>query len=533
MTRKIKLGALLCLGLLLFLAFLGDNKEHAIDQTTAVFRMNLSAEPPTLDWALATDNVSIRVIENLMEGLAEYDEALRPKPAIAERWEVSENGRIYTFHLRKDVFWSDGKPLTAHDFEYGWKRLLDPKTGSEYAYFLYDLQNAAEYNAGTMTDPSRVGVRAVADFTLRVTLKKQAVYFPSITTFTATYPQRKDLIERYGDHWTDPENLVVLGPFLLKEWRHEYRLTLAANEAYYGGRPALDRIVFYVVSEETTALTLYETGDLDRVTLPPIAIPRYQHHADYQHAPFLRGYYYGFNVEKAPFNDARMRRAFSMAVDRSQLPRILKGGELPATSWIPAGMFAHNPDIGLSFNPEAARRLMAEAGYETASEVPPITLAFNTDPTNRMIAENIQAQWKKHLGIPVTLDNMEWKVYLRTLKEDAPQVFRLGWGADYPDPDNFMNLFTGASGNNNTRWGNPEYDRLISDGASEPDAVNRQAIYDEAQRILTESEVPIMPLFFAAQNLLIRRSFEGLPVNAMDLLHFKKVRLKNPKKAQS
>ncbi|MBN4050005.1 peptide ABC transporter substrate-binding protein [Nitrospira defluvii] len=512
-------------GLIFFLFWQAADEEEA--PTRAVFRMNLTAEPPTLDWSLATDNVSIRVIENLMEGLAAYDEALRPQPAISERWDISENGRVYTFHLRADVFWSDGKQVTAHDFEYAWKRLLNPETASEYAYFLYDIQNAAEYNAGTIKDANLVGVKAVNDLTLRIDLKKQAVYFPSITTFTATFPQRKDLIERYGDRWTAPENLVVCGPFRLAEWWHEYRLRLVANEYYYGGRPSLDEVIFYVVSEETTALTLYETGYLDRVSLPPIAIPRFKTHPDYVHAPFLRGYYYGFNTQAAPFDQVNIRRAFSMAIDRSEMPKILKGGEIPATSWIPEGMFAHNSEIGLSFNPEKARRLLADAGYENALGLPPITLAFNSDPTNQLIAENIQAQWKKNLGVNIVLDNMEWKVYLQGLREETPQIFRLGWGADYPDPDNFMNLFTSTSGNNYTHWANRTYDQLISDAASESDPQKRLTHYNVAQRILTESDVPIMPLFFAAQNLLIRPEIEGLKVNAMDLIHLKKVRRLN------
>ncbi|HLG23054.1 MAG TPA: peptide ABC transporter substrate-binding protein, partial [Candidatus Manganitrophaceae bacterium] len=490
----------------------------------SVFRMNLSSEPPTLDWSLATDNVSIRVIENLMEGLAEYDSNLRPRPALAERWEVSPDGLRYLFHLRKDVYWTDGRRVTAADFEYAWKRLLDPKTASEYAYFLYDIQNAAEYNGGGIQDRDKVGVKAVDDDTLQVDLKKPAVYFPSIVTFTATFPQRRDLIEKYGERWTDPERLVTCGPFRLKEWRHEYKLVLTANDRYYGGRPPLDRIIFYIVEEETTALTLYETGDLDRVALPPVAIPHYRTRPDYLHAPFLRGYYYGFNVEKPPFNDVRVRRAFSMAVDRSEIPRVLKGGEIPATSWVPEGMLGHNPKIGLGFDPKRARGLLAEAGYPGGKGLPPITLAFNTDPTNRLIAEQIQAQWKRNLGAEVALDNMEWKVYLKRLKDDTPQIFRLGWGADYPDPDNFLNLFTGAGGNNNTHWKNGAYDRLISEAASEPDESRRVSLYDEAQRILTEQDVPIMPLFFAAQNLLVQPTVQGLEINAMDLLYLKKVR---------
>ncbi len=519
--KKTILVALLLLGFLVFA--IGKEKAKA-PPAEATFRMHLASEPPTLDWSLATDNVSIRVIENLMAGLAEYDKDLRPKPAIAEHWDVSPDGRRYLFYLREDVYWTDGVPLKAQDFEYAWKRLLNPETAAEYAYFLFDIVNAAEYNAGEMRDPAQVGVKALDDHLLQVDLKKQAVYFPAITTFTATFPQREDLIKAYGERWTAVEHFVTLGPFRLEEWRHEYRLTLRANEHYYEGRPPLDRLIFYVVSEETTALTLYETGDLDRVTLPPIAIPQYRGRSDYRHAPFLRGYYYGFNVAKPPFDDVRLRQAFSLAVDRTELPRILKGGEIPATSWVPEGMFAHNPKIGLGFDPDRARRLLTEAGYPEGTGLPEITLSFNTDPTNRLIAENIQAQWKRNLGVSVQLDNMEWKVYLRQLKEDTPQIFRLGWGADYPDPDNFLNLFTGASGNNNTHWGNARYDQLIADAASEADAARRIVLYDEAQQILTEQDVPIIPLFFAAQNLLISPAVKGLEINAMDLLYLKKVR---------
>jgi|SRR5579884_1694800 len=520
MKRWIFLSGLFFLSIVLFL----EKRPAGELDTKSVFRMNITSEPPTLDWSLATDNVSIRVIENLMEGLAEYDDQLRPQPAIAARWDLSPDGRRYLFHLREDVFWSDGKRVTAHDFEYSWKRLLDPKTASEYAYFLYDIRNAAEYNSGEIKNADQVGVKALDETTLQVDLKKPAVYFPSITTFTATFPLRRDLIEQYGDRWTEPAHLITCGPFRLKEWRHEYRLILKANDRYYGGRPALDQIRFYVVEEETTALTLYETGYLDRVALPPVAIPRYRNRPDYLHAPFLRGYYYGFNTEKPPFNDVRVRQAFSMAIDRNEIPRILNGGEIPATSWIPEGMFGHNPKIGLGFNPAKARALLAEAGYPGGAGLPAVRLAFNTDPTNRLIAENIQAQWKRNLGVTVDLDNMEWKVYLKRLKEDTPQIFRLGWGADYPDPDNFMNLFTGSSGNNYTRWKNADYDRLISEAASEPNELKRRALYDETQRILTESAVPIMPLFFAAQNLLIKPSIQGLKVNAMDILHLKQVR---------
>lgn len=519
---------LLFMGMVLSLLDVGCHPAASGPPNSQTLRIPISSEPPTLDWTLATDNVSIRIIENLMEGLTAFDPQLRPVPALARGWEVSPDGKRYLFHLREDVYWSDGVPVRAQDFEYAWKRLLDPETGAEYAYFLYVIENAYEYNTGRIRDPDRVGVRALDDHTLEVRLKRPIVFFPSITTFVVTYPLRQDIVERYGSRWTEPEHLVVNGPFSLESWRHEYRVTLRANPRYYRGRPALDRIVFYVVPEPTTALTLYETGDLDLVSLPPVAIPRYRHHPDYIRVPFLRGYYYGFNVKKPPFDDVRVRRAFALAIDRSRIPEILKGGEIPTTSWIPPGMFGYNPDIGLPFNPQEARRLLAAAGYPEGRGFPEVEAVFNSGMENRLIAEFLQEQWRRHLGVRVRLRNMEWKVYLKQLQVDPPALYRLGWGADYPDPDNFMNLFTSTSGNNHTQWGDSRYDALIEAAAVERDPQRRKALYDEAQRLLTEEAVPIIPLFAAAQNRLVKPYVRGLHLNAMDILYLKDVWIQRP-----
>ncbi len=490
-----------------------------------IFRMNLSNEPPTLDWSLATDSVSFTVITNLMEGLTEYDEQLRPRPAVARRWEASPDGKTYTFYLRPEATWSDGRPVTAHDFVYSWRRLLDPKTAAQYAYFLYDVVNAYEYNTGQITDPSLIGVRAQDDHTLEVRLRKPLVYFPSLTTFMVTFPQRQDMIERYGDLWSEPAHLVTNGPFRLADWQHEYKLTLDANSSYREGRPQLDRIEMFIVNELTTALTLYETNDLEMVNLPPEAIPAYEKTSEHHRHPLLRGYYYSFNVNEPPFDDVRIRKAFAMAIDREEIVRILKGGEIPAISWIPQGMFAYNASIGLRFNPVEARRLLAEAGYPNGRGLDPLTAVFNTGPVNTLVAENLQDQWRRVLNVEVRLDNMEWKVYLRRLKTDPPALFRLSWGADYPDPDNFMALFTTHGGNNRTGWGNRQYDALISQAASEQDPGRRFQLYNEAQQILVEQDVPIIPLFVAVQNAMVKPYVKNLKFNAMELLYLKTVSL--------
>ena len=262
----------------------------------STFRMTIKNEPPTLDGSLATDSVSFTILTNLMEGLTQYDAELNPIPAIAKRWEYSNEGRTITFYLRDDVFWSDGKNVTASDFEYSWKRLLAPETAAQYAYFLFDIKNAFEYNSGTLANSSQVGVRALASDILEVTLKKPVVYFPSITTFMVTFPLRQDIIEKYGDNWTEPGKIVTNGPYLLEKWEHEYKLILKANPQHYEGKPKINEVQIFVIQEPTTALTLYETGELDYIELPPIAIPHYKNNPEYRNKPQLRGYYYGFNI---------------------------------------------------------------------------------------------------------------------------------------------------------------------------------------------------------------------------------------------
>ncbi len=513
----------LVIGLLALIYGCGGPDE-SIDPSNTL-RLALSAEPPTLDWSLATDNVSFDVLTNLMEGLTQYDDNLNPIPAIAKRWEFSEDGKTITFYLREDVTWTDGTPVTAEQFVYSWRRLLNPQTAAQYAYFLFDVVNAAEYNSGKIKDPDKVGVKALSPYVLEVKLKRPVIYFPSLTTFMVTFPQRQDLIEKHSDHWTDPENMVTNGPFRLVEWKHEYKLVLKRNSNYYDTAPSLDGVLYYVVRQPTTELTLYETGELDASELPPVAIAHYEGSPDFQRLPLLRGYYYGFNVQKPPFDNPLVRRALSHAIDRSRIPHILKGGELPTASWIPKGMFGYNEGVGPKFDPVKARELMKQAGFGPDKPFPVFTLAYNTAERNNLMAEFVQAQWQENLGLDVKLDKMEWKVFLSKLAIDAPPVFRLGWGADFPDPDNFMNLFTSTSGNNRMNWANAKYDALIARGASERDPVARQKIYDEAQTLLTETDASIISLFIQTQNILIKPHVKGLTPNALEWMYLKRVSL--------
>ncbi len=489
------------------------------------FRFNLNTEPPSLDWTIATDQASIWVLINLMEGLTTYNSKLEVIPAVAHSWDVLDGNRRYVFHLRRDVRWSDDVPVRAQDFVYSWQRLVDPATAAEYAYFLYPVKNAQKINSGKIRDTTRLGVKALDDYTLEVILEKPIVYFPAITTFMVTFPLRRDIIEKYGNTWTEPAHIVTNGPFRLAEWHHEYKLVLKRNPLYYAEPPGLDRVVFYMVNELMTALSLYETGALDMVDPLPQAVPFWRDSREYYAVPNLRCDYYGFNIKKPPVNDVRVRRALAMAIDKSRIPQILKQDHLPASSWLPRGMFAFNPEIGYPFNPEKAREILAEAGYPGGRGFPPITIAYNTYQTHKMVAEYVQQQWRQNLHIGVHIQNMEWKVFLKELQHDAPAVFRLGWGADYPDPDNFMRVFLSNSGNNHTNWANPEFDRLVEEAAVEIDPEKRQALYNRAQRMLLEQDCVIIPLFHYTRVWLIKPWVKGLQLNALDQLYLKSARI--------
>ena len=491
------------------------------------FRVNLGTEPPSLDWSLATDHVSFNVIANLMVGLTQFDKHLRPAPAIAKSWDILDGGKKIIFHLRDDVLWSDGQKVRAQDFEYSWKRLLNPKTASEYAYTLFDIVNAQQYHEGKVTDPDAVGVHAQDDVTLVVELRHPASYFLAITTFEVTFPQRQDIVEKFGSRWTEPGNIVTNGPFLLSDWQHEDHIELRANPKFFRGKPAMERVTLYMINEKTTALAMYDQGQfdfLDNDSIPILEKSKVAHRRGFKHVPQLRGYYYGFITDRKPFNDPRVRKAFIMAVDRRVFPTILHGGEQPASSWIPPGMLAYNPKIGLPFNPPEARRLLREAGYPDGKGFPPVTLAYNTEEDHKMVAEAVQGMWERNLGVGVSLDNQEWKVYLKKLQNDPPNIFRLGWGADYPDPDNFMRLFTAASGNNLTHWKNPRYDQLIDQAARELNPDKRTKLYDQAQTLLCETDLPIMPLFWTAESTLLNPRFTGLQLNSMGRLDLRHVR---------
>ena len=490
-------------------------------------RLNLGYEPDTLDWSKATDAYSFDVISNIMIGLTKYNNNLEPIPALAKGWKISSDGKTYNFLLDKSAKWSDGKPVLASDFEYGWKRLLNPYTAAPYAYLMYPIKNAKKYNTGKTFDAGEVGIKALGDDVLQIELETPLAFFLNLTSWCIYFPQRKDLIEKYGDDWTEPKKLVSCGPFVLDKWQHEYKISLTRNSYYSNPLPDLKEIRYHIVSEQSSGFSLYLNDELDYIDTRSIPISETETVKKMKEAtiyPLLRGTYVGFNVNKPPFDNKLVRAAFSHALDRNVFPKVLGRGEVPAISWIPPGLKDfYSPEIGCKYNPALAKELLAKAGFPNGNNFPKVTMLFPTREDAKLIAEASQSLWQKVLNINVDVVNQEWKVYLTTLQQDPPHIYRMSWGADYPDPDTFINLFTSYSGNNHGRWKNKAYDEIVLGAASTLDLNKRKLMYKKAQKILLEDEIVIAPLFFNTQILLTKPWVKNFEYNPMDLIFCEKI----------
>lgn len=493
------------------------------------FKLNIGSEPPTLDTLEADDLVSITVLCNVLRGLTRYDDHGQVAPEMAERWTLSPDGRVYTFYLRSNATWSDGKPVTAHDFAYAWHRVLDGNNGSPYAFLLFDIQNAQAFYEGKLTDPRQLGIEVLNDRTLRVTLDRPIAYFLHIMAFSISLPQRRDVVEKYGKTFTEAGHLLSNGPYVLDTWEHENQIILKPNPRYWAGTPQNAGIQMVMIPEPNTSLIMYENNELDFVettsSLPTKEVRRLKGRPDFHQKTLHAISYFGFNTQKAPFNDVRVRKAFIQSFDRSYVPKLFQGGEQPIRSWISPGLVAHNPQIGLGFDVEQARQLLREAGYPEGKGFPVVELLYaNTTPENRQMAEIAQFQWKKHLGVKVELKNVEWKVFLKQLDDDPPQIFRLQWYVDYPDPDSFLGVFISESGNNHTQWTSKQYDAWVKQAAVVLDPTARLALYNQAQKLLLEEAAAILPLYVIPKSYLLKPDVEGFMLDELNIARLDNVR---------
>lgn len=461
------------------------------------------AEPETLDPALITGQPEGRIANALFEGLTSYDAAANPQPGVAERWEISPDGRVYTFHLRGDARWSNGKPVTSEDFLRAWQRTLAPETASEYAYQLHYIKNGKAFNEGKLHDFSQVGLRASDPRTFEVTLENPTPFFIDLCAFTTLLPVHLPTVLREGDEWIKPGKLVGNGAFRLAEWRINDRIRLVKNPYYWNSaKVAMNSIDILPSARANTAFNYYATGlaDLmmDKGLAPTPLMSELKKRPDFHSAPFLGTYFIRFNVTRPALIDARVRQAISLVIDKRVLvEKITKAGENPAESLVPPGTAGYQPPPGLGYDPERARRLFAEAGYPGGKGFPVVSYLYKGDSDlDRDLAVEIQGMLRRELGVNVTLQAQEWKVYLRSMSSLDYDLCRSSWVGDYKDPNTFLDMFVSGGGNNRTGWTNTVYDQLIALAGRELNPAKRFETFREAEHLLIAEEAPICPLYF-------------------------------------
>jgi len=545
----------------------------------AVLRVGNGADPASLDPHRAPGSVEEQIVINLFEGLTEYDPVtLEPIPAVAEAWEMDARAMRFRFHLRRAARWSTGRPVTAWDFVYSWRRALAPETASPNAYLLYYIKNAEAYNTGKLKVRDRrtgrfltdefgrdllltaeeadrirrgagsdaeprlqqlrryvegfvweavslsaedVGVRALDEHTLEVETEVPTAFFLKLTSLGVYRPVPREAVERHGRAWTRPEHIVSNGPFRLVEFEPGRRVVLEKNPLYWdAARVRLERVIFYPYSEATTLLNLYKAGEVDVLVsgfLPPYALRLLRRTRDYVSGPYLLSYFLLVNVRRRPLSDGRVRRALALAIDRERLcQRLLAAGQQPLGAFTPSDFHGLYPrPKGVEYDPERARRLLAAAGYPEGRGLR-LRYLYNAGALHAQIAEALQAEWRRIFPqIRIELVAQEWQVYLETVRLGDFDLARRSFSADFSDPTSFLDSMLSTSPNNPTGWVNPDYDRLVQHANAEPDVHRRMALLARAEHVLLE-DMPIIPIYSSVASFLRKPYVRGWHANILD-----------------
>ena len=500
--------------------------EDLADNQAYTYRMLDSVK--SLDPQLISSVEDSDVARGLFEGLFNEDGDGNLVPAGAVSYTVSDDKLVYTFKLRPEAKWSDGTPVTAADYVYGWQRLVDPALASEYAYYLElaQVKNAAAVTAGT-AKPADLGVKAIDDLTLEVTLENPIPYFVKMLTNSATFPAPKAAIDKFGADWTKQPNIVTNGAYLLSEVVDGEKYVEVKNPNYWdAANVIMSPITALVINDEDAALTRYQAGELDRTDVPSGQYPRLkeQFPDEARSTPYACAYDYIINLAEGKGNEAlkdvRVRKALSYAVDRDVIVNnILQGGQTPAYSWTPPAINGYAmPDIDYSHWTQAerndkAKALLAEAGYGPDHPLQ-LTLNYNTSDAHKKIAVAIQQMWKQTLGVELTPNNYEWKVHTDKLIAGDFEMARYAWCADYNEASTFLDLYTGYSTNNDGKYANADYDALLKEAKTLADP---SANYTKAEAILA-ADMPIIPIYHYAKVDMIKPDLKGLPMN--DVMQF-------------
>ena len=575
--------------------------------------INNGGEPEWIDPNKCSDSNGGEIIFNTFAGLVEaHPESLEPMPDIATHWDVADGGRRYTFHLRPTK-WSDGTPLTAHDFEYSFKRLLDHRTASKYATNGHIFKNGEAANlraimitglpdgatpaeleqwadglpvksprvagevgflfvksvddlkeeqgesnaeaepepvdreaviaqlrsrpltaAGTTVEPklevtslAHVGAKAIDDLTLEIELENPIPYFLRFLTFYSFMPVPRHVIERLEaerknpDLWTRPEHVACNGPYKMTEWKFRQYMIFEKNPEYWNPSSVkVDKIRLLMIESYNTALNMYKAGELDwpgsNTPLPNEFMEPMKQYKDFHFAPNLAVYFYWLNTKRPPLDNPKLRRALSLSVNRQDLvDHVTQANQIPSQDLVPDGLAGYEGLNRPVYDPDGARQMLKEAGYESGADVPPITLTYNTSEGHKQIAEAIQQMWKKELGIAVTIENQEWNVYLKNTSMMNFQIGRMGWIGDYADPFTFLELLTTECGNNHSNWSNAEYDALLRQANQQTDAKKRLSLMRQAEALAMEQQ-PMIPLYVYTKTQMIKPYLRGIWNNYQD-----------------
>ncbi len=503
-----------------------------------VLHRGMGPEIPDLDPQLALGESDMNVLMALFEGLVTEDPVdLHPVPGVATSWDLSVDGLTYTFHLRPDARWSNGDVVTANDFVRSYQRILTPALGAENAYLFYILQNAEAFNRGELTDFSKVGVKAIDPSTLQLTLEHPASYFLSLLTHMAFMPVPVGRIELYGavdkrgNVWTRPGHFVGNGPFVLKSWKVGQRLVVTKSPTYWDAKTVrLNEIDFYPIESLDVEERAFRAGQLHLTEAFPVSkVDGYRHDEPnlLRIDPYLATEFIRINVARPFLADVRIRRALSLALDRKSIAvNVLRGGQQFATSFVPpntAGFTAH-PEV--EYNADAARELLASAGYPGGKGAPIVELLFNPSESHRVVAEALQESWRRELGLQIRLVQQENKILLSTRRSREFELLRSVFVADYDDPISFLSTFTSDSHTNYTGWSNKTFDELIFEAARLTDPAQRNDRFQKAEALLSD-EAPIIPLYFYTHVFAIRPSVKNWNPTLLDHHPYKYVYLQN------
>lgn len=507
--------------------------DDAIDKQ--IYHVGNGSEPQGLDPHVVTGVPEHNILIALSEGLT----ASNPKggenvSGAAKSWKISEDGLVYKFFLHENGKWSNGDSVTADDFVWSWKRILTASLGSQYPDMLYYVVGAEDYHKGITDDFSKVGIKALDDLTLEVTLKNPTPFFIGLLSHYSTWPVHKETVLKHGSIddrnglWTRPGNFVGNGAFKLKEWELNNKIILERNPHYWDANTVkLNEIHYYPVSNIMTEDRMFRSGQLHLTyDTPSQKCPSYlESNPNMRTSPYMGQYFYRINTKNSILQDVRVRKALSLSIDRKTIvEKVTQCGEKAAISITPPGANGYFPQTSLDFDPQKAKQLLIEAGYENGEDIKGLEILFNTNENHRKIALAVQQMWKQNLGISVELVNQDWKVYLAREMIGDYSISRAGWIGDYEDPNTFLDLFRPNRGNNKTGWVNKEYDRLIDLANKTMDQDKRYKLLNAAEEIIMD-ELPILPIYNYVKDYQISSDVKGFYPNYLDHHHPKYIYL--------